>query len=202
MSEANTVSLTLHVLSTSSPKSLDDCIREFKSLAALSSENPAVGWAMLPESCAAIRMTDSDWQQEPPAQSGQRTPFEVRLFTKAYDFRWLQARPGLGHAAIVTELPVTEPELATLGAHWKLVCHDQVEPIREQNYLVWGKVFSSVPDSAWATMTDARIGEIQVPVSNANEKQNVVLKYVEYMHEADGDGNVVVFEERLCGFSH
>jgi CRISPR-associated protein (TIGR03984 family) len=201
MSEANTVSLTLHVLSTNSPKSLDDCIREFKSLAALSSENPAVGWAMSPDNCAAMRMTDSDVQQMPSDSSLQGKPFEVRLFTKDYDFRWLQVRPGLGQAAIVTERDVNESQLAALK-NWKLVCHEQVEPIRDQNYLVWGKVLASVSDSAWATMTDARIGEIQVPVSNANKDQSVVvLKYVEYLQEADEDGNVVVFEERLCGFS-
>ncbi len=201
MSKTNAVSrLTLHVLSTNTLTSLEGCVREFKSLAALSSENLAVGWAISPDSCAAMRMTDSDVQQMPSDSSVQGKPFEVRLFTKDYDVRWLQVRPGLGRAAIVTELHVNDSELATLGENWKLACHEQVEPIRDQNYLVWGKVLASVPDSAWTTMTDARIGEIQVPVSNANKGQSVVLKYVEYLHEADEDGNVVVFEERLCGF--
>jgi CRISPR-associated protein (TIGR03984 family) len=69
----------------------------------------------------------------------------------------------------------------------------------EQTYLLWGQGTGQTLDG-WSTIAMARVGALQVPVSDVPDKADVLLHSIEYLVERD-HGNVVVFEERLTGFS-
>jgi CRISPR-associated protein (TIGR03984 family) len=115
--------------------------------------------------------------------------FEARVFNEDCELRWLNEFEGQGRSVLISEQEL--PNLSDAEASPFL------ETIRQQ-YLLWGEKTENQPVSGWQRLATARIGALDVPVSQPlTEKQRVYLNTVEYLAEVDKFGNVAVVEERL-----
>lgn len=106
--------------------------------------------------------------------------FELRAFDANRELRWWHTSGGLGQARELTDEAIGFP-----GA-WSW---------RSYRRLLWGTV--TVTELGWASLFEARIGSLEVPVL-APVGSHVWLEAVEYVAE-DDDGNVAVIDERLTG---
>jgi CRISPR-associated protein (TIGR03984 family) len=122
--------------------------------------------------------------------------YEARIFTDKLELRWLNdPTAAKQHRAVI----LAETDLvAKLRNDWDVHKEDVLETL-EQTYLLWGQGTGQTLDG-WSTIAMARVGALQVPVSDVPDDANVLLHSIEYLVERD-HGNVVVFEERLTGFS-
>lgn len=135
-------------------------------------------------------------QQSIPLDGERSAIFEARVFTPAAELRWRNELDGSGQAVLVSQerhspcLPdATSDEQSCLDAI-------------EQRYLLWGQKSSSEMPEGWQRLTSARIGALDVPLSQAlRGEERVQLTATEYLDEVDRYGNVAVVEERLTGFS-
>ncbi len=123
--------------------------------------------------------TPRDAQGDPLDLTGV---FELRAFDADRELRWWHTGDGRGQARELTDHTTGVP-----GARsWP--------PYRR---LLWGAVTSA--EQGWATLSEARIGSLEVPVPGpAPSGGHVWLKAVEYVAE-DAHGNVAVVDERLIG---
>ncbi len=124
--------------------------------------------------------------------------FEARIFNKNAELRWLQHSAGHGKAVLIFE----SNEVTKAYEH-----QDPIKAIHSisHEYLLWGQGtgrFSSrdatrTAFNGWSYLSEARIGQLAVPISNIRQKDRVALQVQEYFDECDDHGNVAVVEERL-----
>lgn len=108
--------------------------------------------------------------------------FELRAFDAHRELRWWHTGGGRGPARELTDQTVGVPGARSWSAYQRLL---------------WGAVSTAAP--GWATLSEARIGSLQVPVPTpAPSGAQVWLEAVEYVTE-DAHGNVAVVDERLTG---
>ena len=119
--------------------------------------------------------------------------FEARIFNETCEVRWLNENQGNGFLVILadSDLDLNSETFScketTLNSHLS------------QTYLLWGKAIPQVnPKQGWQRLAEARIGKLDVPLSQSLKKdQRVSLQSQEYLAEVDDFGNVAVIEERL-----
>ncbi|KPQ38068.1 MAG: CRISPR-associated TIGR03984 family protein [Phormidium sp. OSCR] len=119
--------------------------------------------------------------------------FEARIFSETCELRWLNEDQGNGFLVILADRDLKlnsetfSLKTTTLNSHLS------------QTYLLWGKAVPQVqPKEGWQRLAEARIGKLDVPLSQSLKKdQRVSLHSREYLAEVDKFGNVVVIEERL-----
>lgn len=109
--------------------------------------------------------------------------FELRAFDADRELRWWHTGDGRGQARELT--------VQTIGV-------SGARPMpRPYQRLLWGVVTAA--EQGWATLSEARIGSLEVPVPGlAASGGHVWLEAVEYVTE-DAHGNVAVVDERLTG---
>lgn len=108
--------------------------------------------------------------------------FELRAFDAHRELRWWHIDGGRGQARELTDQTI-EVSGARLWSTYQR--------------LLWGAVSTATP--GWATLSEARIGSLQVPVPTPPPSgAQVWLEAVEYVTE-DDHGNVSVVDERLTG---
>lgn len=137
--------------------------------------------------------------------------FEIRLFAKTAELRWLRdpSTDGLGNAVYLFD---EHSEALFNGEGWEKETLNNLTG-QENHYLLWGKYWPSENENlanGWGCLAASRIGELFVPVPDLNQKeQRVRLKTREYFglpRNANGSltlagqhGNQVVVEERWLG---
>lgn len=120
--------------------------------------------------------------------------FEARIFNENAEMRWLQQSSGLGKAVLLFELnDVTQ-----------VYAKEDSEPFQaiysiSQQYILWGQGNARSAFNGWSYLSEARIGQMAVPISNIGTKERVALEVKEYLQECDAQGNIAVVEERLIG---
>jgi CRISPR-associated protein (TIGR03984 family) len=120
--------------------------------------------------------------------------FEARIFNENAELRWLQESAGKGKAVLLFESnDVTQnyPKTNTVSVIHTL----------DGEYLLWGQGNNQPAFNGWSNLSEARIGQLAVPISNIKEKDRVALHFREYFEECDDHGNVAVIEERLIGLT-
>lgn len=164
--------------------------------ASVTDGNPSTAFLYTPEMFITARFADGQFLIAKGENLDLSQVYEARIFTEDLELRWLNdPTDAKQHKAVI----LAERDLiAKLGDTWE-VNEEQVIETLEQTYLVWGQGTGKTSDG-WSTIAMARVGALQVPVPNVPDKANVLLHSIEYLVERD-HGNVVVFDERLTGFS-
>jgi CRISPR-associated protein (TIGR03984 family) len=120
--------------------------------------------------------------------------FEARIFNDNAELRWLQQSAGLGKAVLLFESNNVTQAYVQKDS-------DTLQAIHSipQEYILWGQGNARSAFNGWSYLSEARIGQIAVPISNIGTKERVALQVKEYLQECDDQGNVAVVEERLIG---
>lgn len=175
-----------------------------------------LGLLYTPRKCHTVRLKGpqpylcqkDDAQTMVEAPLGWEEVFELRIFHADAELRWLHEAAGLGTAVMLTE-----STNVSLPTGWcEIDRKDRQFTVRDKqdnHYLLWGKLDternaeeSITPETNWSDLDEPRVGLLTVPVRGLlSNHTHVILKTREYFAEADDDGNVVVFEERLLGFA-
>ncbi|NJP12383.1 MAG: TIGR03984 family CRISPR-associated protein [Cyanobacteria bacterium CRU_2_1] len=125
--------------------------------------------------------------------------FEARVFNSKAELRWLNETAGLGRAVLLSEdetLPEFEQSVLDRPTKSPLSAVRTIP----QRYLLWGKGHEpAIESDTWSILSEARIGQLRVPVGQLKAGQTVYLQAIEYLAEVDCFGNVAVVEERLLG---
>ncbi len=146
-----------------------------------------------PSSCQFAKMqTDGTLRDFQDTIIDFKDVFEVRIFNKNCELRWLNERNGKGRSVLISE--------SSISTYLSNFIEDlkALDVIRQQ-YILWGKGVSNTSTSGWGKLVEARIGTLYVPVTGLTPNKRVYLKAVEYIKEVDDNGNVAVVEERLTG---
>lgn len=117
--------------------------------------------------------------------------FEARIFNSRAELRWLQEADGKGRASVISEdgaLSVFDVEPS----------EESITESYPQQYVVWGKSTDAPEIKGWTQFATARIGALEVPVSNVGKRGAACFTALEYFKEYE-DGNVGVCDERLTG---
>lgn len=132
----------------------------------------------------------------PKAQPQDLLPvFEARVFNPTAELRWLNDPSGAErHQAVI----LTEANCSGLLGHsWGATSQDYAGTL-PQTYLLWGAGTGRPLNNGWSELATPRIGALLVPLAGVNREQHARLNALEYLTKAE-HGNVIVFEERLCG---
>jgi CRISPR-associated protein (TIGR03984 family) len=122
--------------------------------------------------------------------------FEARIFNNNAELRWLQQSAGLGKAVLIFESnDVTQAYIQKVSAPLQAI-HSI-----SQQYILWGQGNAQPAFNGWSYLSEARIGQIAVPISNIETKERVALQVKEYLQECDDQGNIAVVEERLISLT-
>jgi CRISPR-associated protein (TIGR03984 family) len=158
--------------------------------------DPATAFLFTPERFYLARFAAGQFLNAAGCTLDISQVYEARIFTDKLELRWLNdPTAAKQHRAVI----LAETDLvAKLRNDWDVHKEDVLETL-EQTYLLWGQGTGQTLDG-WSTIAMARVGALQVPVSHVPDEANVLLHSIEYLVERD-HGNVVVFEERLTGFS-
>jgi CRISPR-associated protein (TIGR03984 family) len=116
--------------------------------------------------------------------------FEARVFNENAELRWLQESTGRGTAVLLFE------------SNDIIKVDEQKDPIRAihsipHRYLLWGRGNNQPALNDWSYLSEARIGQLAVPIGLVRHHEYVTLEVKEYLQEYDNHGNVAVIEERL-----
>jgi len=186
---------TLHWRTSSQLITLANVLKDECSVVFL--EN-AVALLYAPKSCQFARFQDGILLNAEEQSIDLDPVFEARIFNSKAELRWLNETGGFGRAVLISEdktLPefkqsVWEQPESSLSA----IC------TIPQCYLLWGKGDDlAIESEKWGILSEARIGQLKVPVGQLKAEQTVCLQAIEYLAEVDEYGNVAVVEERLLG---
>lgn len=178
----------------------EDAVAMFRQISALTRENTAIGLLYSSKQCQLTRVTLSGLTDRNDAPVALGGIFELRIVNETHELRWLNQSNNSGIAVVLTESPIDSQSKMSVGASsvvWSEPRIQEVEANRDHRYIVWGE--AKHEDHGWTSMTDARIGEIALPITGVAPKQRVEVRAVEYLAVADDDGNTIVVEERLTG---
>lgn len=179
--------------------------------ASLSTDNVAQALIYSPRFCAFGKLTLGKLEGPPelPQANGPfhdtvlAEAYELRLFTAAWEARWLR-HGQTGQAALLwdeeTGRDPTPPPwpLALAGTDGAIPFVGTLP----QQYLLWGKRDDAKRKDGWTALTAARIGILWAPIPpGPADSQYVVLKACEYLVREKNHGNVVVCEQRLTGLA-
>ena len=162
----------------------------------------AIALLYSPQSCQFLRLNNKRFQYS----SGEEKEvqelsdiFEARIFNPSSELRWLNQNLGSGKAVLLSEEIEQSPENFTA-----------LDPIPcdslKQEYLLWGqKAKNQTTQEGWQTLSEARIGKLNIPLTTTlEESQQVYLETREYIAElvkedsnSENYGNFAVIEERL-----
>jgi len=156
----------------------------------------AVALLYSPDSCQFLRFNNQRFQYpngEEKEVHELSDIFEARIFSPSSELRWLNQNCGSGKAVLLSEEIEQSPENFTA-----------LDPIPcdslKQEYLLWGQKAKNQPNQeGWQTLSEARIGKLNIPLSKTiTEEQRVYLQTCEYLsNKFDDYGNFGVIEERL-----
>ncbi len=176
-----------------------------------------IGLAYSPKECVLLKLVADKWmfwnEEKVPEQSGPKKyvfdrTFELRLFSKQGEFRWLNdTDPKVtgGTATFITDSEQTLPESLNL-AEWNDVSdsedaayYENVEALSNQ-YLLWGEAHPEkdekdnqiMSNTGWSCLATGRIGKLFVPKegtiplgedeeASPTSKHRVILKTREYI---------------------
>lgn len=153
----------------------------------------AIALLYSPQNCTMARLSPDGTLRDAGDRAVDLTSvFEARLFNPLCELRWLNRLAGVGDAALISE--AAQNSLTGFAAKDPQSC----EPLPQQ-YLLWGeRARSKATAKSWQRLADARIGKLDIPLSQEFEQdQRVCLKTCEYLACADDYGNMAVIEERL-----
>jgi len=129
------------------------------------------------------------------------TVFEARVFNQNVELRWLNISNGLGRTVLISDI-----ELTRVFTDEEDVSLTEILDTIPQQYLLWGKGVVRSPSlpQGWSRLAAARIGALDIPITDIQPKQQVKLMAREYIGLSEGEagekyGNVSVLEERLVG---
>jgi len=128
------------------------------------------------------------------------TVFEARVFNQNVELRWLNAFNGLGRAVLISDIQLTRVFTDEVD-----VSLTEILDTIPQQYLLWGKGVVRSPSlpQGWSRLAAARIGALDVSITDIKPQQQVQLvakEYIGFCEGAAGEyGNVAVVEERLIG---
>ncbi|NBD33783.1 MAG: TIGR03984 family CRISPR-associated protein [Cyanobacteria bacterium] len=154
----------------------------------------AIALLYSPQSCQLAQLKQDTLKNSQDQPIGNLNEvFEARIFNTNYEVRWLNCNNGKGKAVLLTENHLEQ--LESFG-HLDSINYERIE----QQYLLWGQKAKSLPNNNnWQRLSEARIGNLDIPLKQAVQKnQRVYLKTYEYLsNEFDQYGNFSVIEERL-----
>lgn len=152
----------------------------------------AVGFVYSPKFCQFIQLTREGKALGADGQQFDLTEvFEARCFNPRGEIRWLNQKKGLGQAVLISDLPLEE----SFGIETDL----EYEDCLSNQYLLWGEYNKESSQPGWSTVSTARIGTLNIPISRIGFKERVYLIACEYLQVVDAYGNMAVVEERLTG---
>jgi CRISPR-associated protein (TIGR03984 family) len=122
--------------------------------------------------------------------------FEARIFNDNAELRWLQQSAGLGKAVLLFELNDVMQTYVQKDSEPLQAIHSI-----SQEYILWGQGNARSAFNGWSYLSEARIGQIAVPISNIGTRERVALRVKEYLQECDDQGNVAVVEERIISLT-
>ncbi|MEZ5940640.1 MAG: CRISPR-associated protein Csx19 [Planctomycetaceae bacterium] len=173
-----------------------------------------------PRECRFARWTGNHWatwSENKEAEIKYDFPgvYELRLFSKEGEFRWLNnpaTRGNRGAASLVTDSQADSSIAPAEGAGWECATNEPCTDRLENQYLLWGEGFADgiSPEHHWSCLATGRIGKLYVPItgvscmgddSMSNGQGRVILKSYEYIGIEDGlagdHGNCAIVAERL-----
>ena len=155
----------------------------------------AIGFAYTPHNCLFFKFRDGDLVDESGLDiTWLSQAYEIRIFCDNWELRWL--RDGeTGALALLSNQNLSLSDGFAVNEFKDMYC-------RDNSYLLWGELSKdNDPTSGWTCVSTARIGKLSIPWSSTDltEKDRIKLKTIEYFQNSE-DGNVVYFDERLCGF--
>jgi CRISPR-associated protein (TIGR03984 family) len=122
--------------------------------------------------------------------------FEARIFNENAEMRWLQQSAGLGKAILLFESNDVTQTYVQGDSELLQAIHSN-----PQEYVLWGQGNARSAFNGWSYLSEARIGQMAVPISNIGTSERVALRVKEYLQECDDQGNVAVVEERLMSLT-
>lgn len=130
-----------------------------------------------------------------------RRTFELRIFCKSFELRWLK-RQADGKLALITE----DSNLALSEEHAALSESKPSAPepceIWQQSFLLWGmRTASSTAHAGWTHMGTARIGSYWAPFETTKAQGRIHLHGIEYITSEAEHGNSYVLGQRLSHLS-
>lgn len=186
----------------------DDCDADtvLKAAAAsLDRDGEAVALLYTPRCCVFARLPAEGELLGPPEHLCGKGPFrtaavdaayEIRIFTAAWEFRWLRQGTS-GQAAVLWDIPSAETPRSGSLRDWTYCTLQEMTGIVPQQYLLWGKPDADRSKKGWTALTAARIGTLWVPLQEPPpDNKRVALKAREYLARR-AHGNVVVADQRL-----
>ena len=156
-------------------------------LAAAAQRGELVGFVYAPKRALWVRLV-AGALEFPPGEARPDAIFELRLFDRDREWRWVK---GQG-AACLSESPLALP-----GWTDEAPIAD-CEAI-ERNTLLWGRI-QNPGAPGWSRLGAARTGTFDVPL-NTPEKTGVALCSRVYLAIRDDHGNVGVVEERMLALT-
>lgn len=151
----------------------------------------AVGLFYSPTSCWMARVQGTQVTDDLGNVIDMERVFEARIFNQDAELRWLNELNGTGQAVLLQDSD--QP----LYLAQKIEELNAVKVIDQFPYILWGQVDHSEGD--WSHVSEARVGELKVPLGAQQTKGRIQLRVREYLIRNDEHGNVVVGEERLLG---
>lgn len=186
---------TLHWRTSSQLITLADVLKDECSIVLF--EN-AVALLYAPKSCQFARFQDGILLNSEEQSIDLDSVFEARIFNSKAELRWLNETGGFGRAVLISE-DKTLPEFKQSVLEQPESSLSAIRTI-SQYYLLWGKGHDlAIESEKWGILSEARIGQLRVPVGQLKAGQTVCLRAIEYLAEVDEYGNVAVVEERLLG---
>lgn len=187
------MSKTLHV-HTRRGLTLEEALRAFSHAVGAAR---AVAFLSAPDRFRTALLVDEILRDSAGERIDSAGTFEARVFAGDVELRWLNdPGPRSRHRAVL----LAERDLSEIihePAGWKIEQHRCVETL-PQTYLLWGQGTGRFLSAGWSELASARIGSLPIPLAHVDKQARVVLKCVEYLTQAE-HGNVIVFDERLCG---
>lgn len=181
---------TLYIYQTDKNVTLEESIINCKEVL-----QDAVALLYSPDSCQFLKLNNQNFQ-DPNGQEKEANQlsdiFEARIFNPSCELRWLNQNCGSGKAVLLSE---SEQSLESFTALNPITCESL-----KQEYLLWGKKAKNQPNQeGWQTLSEARIGKLNIPLSEIiKDDQRVYLQTCEYIsNQFDNYRNYAVIEERL-----
>jgi CRISPR-associated protein (TIGR03984 family) len=156
----------------------------------------AVGLFYSPAKCHFGKVRGQTVAKEQGEVADLTGVFEARIFNENAEMRWLQQSAGLGKAVLLFELNDVTQTYVQRDSELLQAIHSN-----SQEYVLWGKGNARSAFNGWSYLSEARIGQMAVPISNIGTSERVALRVKEYLQECDDQGNVAVVEERLLGLA-
>ena len=164
-----------------------------------SGDGYAIGFVYAPSKAYFIARRGRGWEGPDGCDPGFDDCFELRVFNRDTEVRWVSDGPGSGVVWVVSDGEVLDAEILGDGAVRRPKRLDPPDGAgRPSGALLWGAVSSSSAPG-WVTLTESRVGSLTVPCEgNCAEGERLRFVEVEYVGE-DEYGNSSVSDVRYVG---